>query len=92
MEKRMDAEMQAHKAQTRLDVSGIIDAFRDEMQRARDADRDEMQRARDADRAENRAGLRWGIGIVVGVVVTASLGIATLIASIGLPLLERIGG
>jgi len=71
MEKRMDAEMQAHKAQTRLDVTGIVDGFRDE-----------MQRARDADRAENRAGLRWGIGILVGVVVTASLGIATLIVTL----------
>jgi len=71
MERRMDAEMRAHKAQTRLDVAGIVDAFRDEMQRARDADRD-----------ENRAGLRWGIGIVVGVVVTASLGIATLIVTL----------
>jgi len=56
MEGRLEARIEANKSQTQtlLDVTGIVDGFRKD-----------MQRARDADRAEARSGRRWTWGLII---------------------------
>jgi len=54
MEGRLEAKIEANKSQTLLDVTGIVDGFRKD-----------MQQARDADRAEARSDRRWTWGLII---------------------------